>query len=111
MAGRAGNPLCAETAEVGNTSYNKPAFKHPIWLLVMGKRAVFVIKYMHPLDERLIFGVGAMLTSGLWFFALAYGSGRLTQLFRHPRAWQTLDAVSGCIMVGMAGALCVSQKE
>ena len=63
----------------------------------------------YPLDERLVFGAGAIVASGLWFFALAYGASRLTHLFHHPRAWQTLDVVSGCIMLGMAGALCASQ--
>jgi L-lysine exporter family protein LysE/ArgO len=60
------------------------------------------------LDERLLFGAGAILAAGLWFFALAYGASRLTHLFQRPRAWQTLDVVSGCIMLGMAGALCAS---
>ena len=60
------------------------------------------------LDDRVVFGAGAALAAGLWFFALAYGASRLTHLFQHPRAWQTLDVVSGCIMLGMAGALCAS---
>jgi L-lysine exporter family protein LysE/ArgO len=59
----------------------------------------------YPLDERLLFGAGAVLAAGVWFFALVYGAGRLAHLFRQRRAWQTLDAVSGCIMLGMAGAL------
>ena len=63
----------------------------------------------YPLDERVIFGVGAVLAAGLWFFALTYGASRFTHLFRHPRAWQSLDVVSGCVMLGMAGVLYASQ--
>ncbi len=59
----------------------------------------------YSLDERLIFGAGAVLAAGFWFFALAYGAGRLAHLFHQRRVWQTLDAVSGCIMLGMAAAL------
>ena len=62
----------------------------------------------YTLDERLVFGAGAVMAAGFWFFALAYGASRLTHLFHHRRAWQTLDVVSGCIMLGMAGALCAS---
>jgi L-lysine exporter family protein LysE/ArgO len=62
----------------------------------------------YALDERLVFGAGAVMAAGFWFFALAYGAGRLAHLFQQRRAWQTLDAVSGCIMLGMAGALCAS---
>jgi L-lysine exporter family protein LysE/ArgO len=51
------------------------------------------------LDERLVFGAGAALAAGLWFFALVYGASRLAHLFQQPHAWQTLDVISGCIML------------
>lgn len=63
-----------------------------------------------PLDERVLFGAGAVMASCLWFFTLTYGSSRLAPLFRHPVAWRTLDLISGCIMVGLAGALSVTQS-
>ncbi len=63
----------------------------------------------YALDGRLLFWAGAVLAAGLWFFALTYGASRLAHLFHHPRAWQTLDVVSGCIMLGMAAALYASQ--
>lgn len=59
----------------------------------------------YPIDERLLFGVGATVASGLWFFTLTYGSSRLIPLFRHPIAWRTLDGLSGCIMFGIALSL------
>ena len=71
--------------------------------------AVGTASGQYPLDERLIFGAGAVLAAGIWFFALTYGASRFTHVLRHPRAWQSLDVVSGCVMLGMAGALYASQ--
>lgn len=61
-----------------------------------------------PVDERFVFGAGALAASGLWFFTLTYGSSRLTPLLRHSFAWRALDLVSGCLMVGLAGSLWVT---
>lgn len=63
-----------------------------------------------PVDQRLLFGMGAAVASGLWFFSLTYGSGRLAPLLHHPIAWRTLDLVSGCIMIGIAFALCATHS-
>lgn len=63
-----------------------------------------------PVDQRFVFGVGAVIASGLWFFSLTYGSSRLAPLLRHPLAWRTLDVISGCIMVGLAGSLSATQS-
>ena len=58
-----------------------------------------------PVDERLLFGVGAAIASALWFFALLYGSSRLAPLLRHRTAWRALDLVSGGTMIVAAGLL------
>ncbi len=63
----------------------------------------------YPLEERLLFGLGAVLASALWFFILTYGASRLSFLFRNPTAWRTLDLISGCVMVGLAGSLSLAQ--
>lgn len=57
------------------------------------------------IDERLLFGMGAVSASALWFFALLYGSSRLAPLLRHPTAWRALDLVSGGTMIVAAGML------
>jgi len=54
------------------------------------------------LGERLFFGAGAVLASGIWFFALTYAASRLSPVFQHPLSWRLLNGISGCIMVGMA---------
>ncbi len=63
----------------------------------------------YPLDERLLFGLGAVMASALWFFTLTYGASRLSFLFRQPRAWRTLDLISGCLMMALAGSLLATQ--
>jgi L-lysine exporter family protein LysE/ArgO len=53
-------------------------------------------------DQRVIFGIGAMLASTCWFFTLAYGAGKFSPIFRSQAAWRTLDIISGCIMLVIA---------
>lgn len=67
-------------------------------LLIIGSRSVLV-----PIEHRLLFGLGTLLASAFWFFSLTFGASRLSPLFRHPAAGRTLDGVSGCIMIGIAG--------
>lgn len=63
----------------------------------------------YPLDERLFFGIGAVMASALWFFTLTYGASRLTPLFRRPITWRTLDLISGCLMMALASSLLATQ--
>ena len=51
------------------------------------------------------FGVGAMLASFIWFFALGYGARLLSPLFAKPKAWQILDILIGIVMWGIALSL------
>jgi L-lysine exporter family protein LysE/ArgO len=53
-------------------------------------------------DQRLIFGIGAVLASAFWFFMLAYGASRLSTIFRSQMAWRTLDIISGFVMLSLA---------
>jgi L-lysine exporter family protein LysE/ArgO len=63
-----------------------------------------------PIDERVVFGAGALLASALWFFSLTYGASRLGPLLHRPAAWRMFDLVNGCLMVGIAGSLCVTHS-
>lgn len=49
-------------------------------------------------EDKLLFLVGAVSVSGVWFFGLGYGARLLSPLFRKPQTWQILD---GCIGVTM----------
>ncbi len=54
---------------------------------------------------KYIFGIGAVLSSFVWFFGLAYGARFLAPLFQKPKAWQILDIIIGIIMLLIALSL------
>ncbi len=62
----------------------------------------------YPEETRLWFGLGAVLSSFLWFFALSLGAKWLAPLFKRPVAWRVLDCLVGVIMWAIAASL-VSQ--
>lgn len=51
------------------------------------------------------FALGAMLASGVFFFALGYGARLLYPIFTRPRAWQILDGSIALIMWSIAYSL------
>lgn len=55
--------------------------------------------------DRLAFGIGAVLASFVFFFALGYGARLLSPLFAKPRAWQILDGLIALTMWGIAAKL------
>ena len=59
----------------------------------------------YPIDERYIFGLGAIFSSFLWFFSLAFGGSKLAPIFENKRAWQVLDFCIGFIMCWIAYSL------
>ncbi len=58
-----------------------------------------------PAQDRLSFGLGAMLASWLWFFALAYGARLLAPLFVRPNSWRVLDVGVATVMLLVAWQL------
>jgi L-lysine exporter family protein LysE/ArgO len=56
---------------------------------------------------RWAFGVGAMLSSALWFTALGLGARLLAPVFARPTAWRVLDGVIAVVMVAIAVSLVV----
>lgn len=59
-------------------------------------------------DERASFGIGAMLASFLFFFALGYGARRLSSLLESPESWRVIDRGIACVMFVIAGAIAYS---
>ncbi|GAA6165942.1 LysE/ArgO family amino acid transporter [Pelagimonas sp. KU-00592-HH] len=51
------------------------------------------------------FGVGAVVSSFVFFFSLGFGARLLRPLFVSPRAWQVLDVVVGLTMWAIAAKL------
>jgi L-lysine exporter family protein LysE/ArgO len=53
-------------------------------------------------EDKLAFGVGAVLASFTFFFSLGYGARGLAPLFARPGAWRVLDAGVGLVMLAIA---------
>ncbi|EEB84587.1 LysE/ArgO family amino acid transporter [Roseobacter sp. GAI101] len=53
-------------------------------------------------DNRLAFGVGAVMSSFVFFFGLGYGARMLSPVFARPRSWQVLDALIALTMWAIA---------
>lgn len=53
------------------------------------------------------FGLGAILSSFAWFFALSYGARLLSPLLQNPTCWKVIDALTGCLMWTIAYSLLV----
>lgn len=58
-------------------------------------------------DDRLVFGIGAISASFVFFFSLGYGARLLVPVFTRPRAWVMLDVGIGLIMWMIAYKLIV----
>lgn len=57
--------------------------------------------------DRFSFGVGAVVSSFVFFFGLGYGARLLAPVFERPRAWQVLDVLIGLIMWAIAAKLVI----
>lgn len=58
-----------------------------------------------PLDDKLAFGLGAILASFVFFFSLGFGARLLAPVMRSPRAWRWLDVGIGVVMWALAVSL------
>ncbi|WP_198539779.1 LysE/ArgO family amino acid transporter [Rhizobium sp. LCM 4573] len=58
--------------------------------------------------ERFAYGIGAAISSFVWFFGLGYGARFLAPLFAKPAAWRVLDVIIGLVMTLLALSLLVS---
>ncbi|MBL4741209.1 MAG: LysE family transporter [Sneathiella sp.] len=63
----------------------------------------------YALDLRLFFVGGAVLSSFLWFFSIAYGARTLTPLLQHPAGARILDFAVASMMFIVAANLIVDQ--
>lgn len=56
-------------------------------------------------ENRLAFGIGACISSLVWFFGLGYGACVLRPIFTKPKAWRVLDALIALTMWTIAASL------
>jgi L-lysine exporter family protein LysE/ArgO len=58
--------------------------------------------------DRFGFGAGAVISSFVFFFGLAYGARLLAPVMQSARAWQILDVIIGVVMLALAFKLLFS---
>ena len=56
-------------------------------------------------DDAVWFGLGAVVSSFVFFFSLGFGARALAPSFARPRAWQVLDGLVACVMWAIAAKL------
>ncbi|GFE60444.1 LysE/ArgO family amino acid transporter [Geobacter sp. AOG2] len=56
-------------------------------------------------QARVLFALGAMAASLVWFYGIGYGARIFASLFRTPIAWRVLDILVGCTMWGIGTSL------
>ncbi|WP_392565471.1 LysE/ArgO family amino acid transporter [Utexia brackfieldae] len=56
-------------------------------------------------EEKLLFLIGAVSVSAIWFYGIGYGARLLTPLFKQKRMWVILDFAVGCLMFYIAFSL------
>jgi L-lysine exporter family protein LysE/ArgO len=60
-------------------------------------------------SDRWWFGMGAMLSSVVWFFSIGYGAKAAAKYMAKPVFWQILDLVIAAVMFGIAAMLAFFQ--
>ncbi len=99
----AGNANTASLSAVMTTTFALTLLNPHVYLdtvVILGGVAIAL-----PFHDKLLFLLGAVSVSGLWFFGLGYGARLLTPLFQKPRTWQILDSLIGIIMWTIAWGL------
>ena len=56
-------------------------------------------------SDKLLFLIGALLASAIWFIGIGYGARFLLPLFRRERVWQWLDGFIAMMMLYLAYGL------
>lgn len=75
-----------------------------VYMDTMGIVGTYSVKYSGD-TERLLFLVGAVLGSGLWFYGLGYGAKKAAPLFKKQITWRILDSIIALVMLTVAGLL------
>lgn len=58
-------------------------------------------------QQKIVFMIGGVVASSIWFYALGYGSQKLSHYFSQPRLWQWLDLAIAFIMWSIAVTLLI----
>jgi L-lysine exporter family protein LysE/ArgO len=72
-----------------------------VYLDTLGLIGAISTQYDMNID-RYVFGIGAVLSSYVFFFSLGYGARFLAPIMQSARAWRILDLVIGVVMWALA---------
>lgn len=64
-----------------------------------------VASHYAQIPIRLMFTLGAIAGSFIWFYALGFAANALSPMFQNPKAGRVLDTLIGVIMFSIAGSL------
>lgn len=51
--------------------------------------------------QRWTFALGALCASAVWFPTVGFGASRLSHVLARPNSWRVINAVIGCVMLGL----------
>ena len=72
-----------------------------VYLDTLGLIGAISTQYEMNID-RYAFGIGAVISSFVFFFGLGYGARLLAPVMQSARAWRILDVLIGLVMWGLA---------
>lgn len=72
-----------------------------VYLDTLGLIGAISTQYDVSID-RYVFGIGAVLSSYVFFFSLGYGARLLAPVMQSARAWRILDVLIGLVMWALA---------
>ncbi|MFT4706314.1 MAG: L-lysine exporter family protein LysE/ArgO [Yoonia sp.] len=72
-----------------------------VYLDTLGLIGAISTQYDMSID-RYVFGIGAVLSSYVFFFSLGYGARLLAPVMQSARAWRILDVLIGLVMWALA---------
>ena len=78
-----------------------------VYLEMVGLVGSIAIRF--PASDRVVFALGVMLVSPVWFYSLALGGQRLSALFGHRQALRVVDLATGVAMLGVGTAMAVAE--
>lgn len=55
--------------------------------------------------QRWTFALGALCASAVWFPTVGFGASRLSHVLARPNSWRVINAVIGCVMLGLTAKL------
>jgi L-lysine exporter family protein LysE/ArgO len=101
--------LAGQSGSLGKTLATAAAFTwlNPhVYLDTLGLIGAISTQYAGA--EKAAFGVGAVTSSFVFFFSLAYGARLLAPIMQSARAWRILDVIIAVVMFALAAKLLLS---